>query len=131
VKFLIYPYSGGFRFHCRYRRCGADGCYGQLAADMTTDRQQLDCVRELSSQLVRHGDDVELASLSGRLTARMRRLADDQPRHHITVCTIKFRPAAVQPTSLLGKLTILDVGASYLLSYLLLLVFHHPLTLSL
>ena len=81
--------------------------------DITTSRQHLEGLRDLSSELLQQGDDMEIASLVGRLTAQRRRLENVQARHDISVCTIKFRPTSkttAERASLLGKLIILDVG---------------------
>ena len=88
--------------------------YGvQLSVHITAAGQQMAGLRELTSGLLRYGDDVEIASLSGRLRAQRRRLEDAQSRHDVSVCTVKFRPATTttaERASLLGKLVILDEG---------------------
>jgi len=81
--------------------------------DITADREHLECLRELSSELLQHGDDVDIASLSGRLRSQMRRLESIQTQHDVSVCSVKFRPSTTSPAeraNALGKLVILDVG---------------------
>ena len=88
-------------------------CGLQLAMDITTDRQQVEALRELTNELLLQGDDVEVTSLSGCLRARRQRLEAIKARRDVSICRVKFRPPTTsqsQGASLLGKLTILDVG---------------------
>ena len=80
---------------------------------MATDRHQLDDLRQLSSELLQHGEDVEVAALSGCLRAQRQRLEATQTHHDVSVCIVKFRPSttlADERVSVLGKLMILDFG---------------------
>jgi len=83
--------------------------------DIAAVRRKLEGVRELSSELLLQGDDVEVASLSGRLRAQRRRLEAVQARHDVSVCSVKFRPStatAADRANILGKLVIVDDGES-------------------
>jgi len=81
--------------------------------DITADRQQLTALRDLTSELLRQGDDVEVTSLAGCVRAQRQQLETTQTRHDVSVCMVKFRPssaALAQRANVLGKLMILDVG---------------------
>jgi len=73
----------------------------------------LEDLRELSSELLQQGDDVEVASLAGRLRSQRKRLEATQVRHDVSICSVRFRPhtkSATDRAEALGKLVILDVG---------------------
>jgi len=96
---------------------------------MASDREQLTGLRELSSSLLQHGDDVDIASLSGRLRAQRRRLESIQARHDVSVCSVRFRPSTSMSTedraNVLGKLIILDVGKLRCCTAVLMNVYKH------
>ena len=81
--------------------------------DITADRQQLGALRDLTSELLLQGHDVEVTSLAGSVRTQRQQLETTQTRHDVSVCMVKFRPssaALAQRANVLGKLMILDVG---------------------
>jgi len=87
----------------------------QLADDIAVTSIQLDELRQLSCQLLKCGDDTDIAGLYGRLATQRQHLQQVQARHDITVCGVKFLSALSASTqsersNMLGKLVMVDAG---------------------